>query len=71
MRTREFYVPLDKLIEFAQVIDENEITNSITGVTDDDEIIIEVEYEKSELEIIQGLEDLIYSDDEDDEESDD
>ena len=68
MRRREFNVPLDNLIEFAQILDEKEITNSICGVTEEDEIIVEVEYDKSELKIIQELEDLIYFDED---ESDD
>ncbi|MFA6924391.1 MAG: hypothetical protein WC223_09080 [Bacteroidales bacterium] len=65
MRTREFYVPVDSIIEFADVLEEKEITNTITGVSEDDEIVILVSYEKFERDAILELEDLLEEDEND------
>jgi hypothetical protein len=64
MKTREFYVPLDSMVEFAEMLDEKEISNIIIGVSEDDEIIITVSYDKSEREAILDLEDLLEEDEE-------
>ena len=64
MKTREFYVPVDSMIEFAEMLDEKEISNTIIGVSEDDEIIVTVSYDKSEREAIFDLEDLLEEDDE-------
>jgi hypothetical protein len=59
MKTKEFYVPTDSIIEFAETLAESDLTHEITGVSEDDEIIIEVEYEKEQgatvLELIEML----------------
>ncbi|MFA6923839.1 MAG: hypothetical protein WC223_06235 [Bacteroidales bacterium] len=63
MRTREFYVPVDTIVEFAELLDEKEVSNTIIGVTEDDDIIITVSYDKSERDAIFELEDLLEEDD--------
>ena len=65
MRTREFCVPVDSIIEFADVLEEKEISNTITGVSEDDEIIIVVSFDKSERDAILELEDLLDEDEND------
>jgi hypothetical protein len=59
MKTKEFYVPTDSIIEFAEMLGESDLTHEIKGVTEDDEVIIEVEYEKEQgaavLELIEML----------------
>ncbi|OMP79988.1 hypothetical protein [[Flexibacter] sp. ATCC 35208] len=69
---RELQVPVAVLIRVADVLLENDITNSITG-TDEDEghITIEVEYEKEQREAIHEAEDIISDYHEDEEEDDD
>ena len=69
MRNREFLVPEDQMLEFAEALGENGLTNTINGVTEDDEIIVRVAYKKDDIELIQDLEELIYQ--EDDEDDDD
>ena len=46
MRTKEFEVPTDFIIEFAEALAEHELTNEINGVTEEGDILIEVSYEK-------------------------
>ncbi|RFS20036.1 hypothetical protein DVR12_20145 [Chitinophaga silvatica] len=70
---RKLHVPVDVLIRVADVLLENDITNTITG-TDEDEghITIEVEYEKEQRDAIHEAEDIIsdYHENEEDEDDD-
>ncbi|BAV07395.1 hypothetical protein SAMN05421788_109250 [Filimonas lacunae] len=71
---RELQVPVNVLIRVADVLLENEITNSITGTDEEDgHITIEVEYEKEQRNAIHEAEDIIcdYHENEEDEEDDD
>jgi len=52
--------------QFAEALGENGLTNTINGITEDDEIIVSVAYTKDDIELIQELEELIYQDDEED-----
>jgi hypothetical protein len=56
MRKVEFNVPSEAMVGFAQELADRDLSNTITGVTEDDEIIIEVEYEKSETADVDSLE---------------
>jgi hypothetical protein len=66
----EFTVPEDLIMEFAEILSENELTNEIIGTTEDDELIIEVHFEKAEFNTVQKLADLIESNDDDENDED-
>lgn len=66
---KEYNVPVDSIIEFAEIIAENELDNEILGITDNDELIVEVLFEKSEFDAVAQLEELVESEQEDDNEN--
>ncbi|SEW46028.1 hypothetical protein SAMN05428988_6219 [Chitinophaga sp. YR573] len=72
---KELHVPVDVLIRVADVLLENDITNTIIGTEEEDhELVIEVEYEKEQREVIHEVEDIIsdyHENDEEDEDDDD
>ena len=73
IKVKELKVPVDAMAEVAQIIAENDITNSITGVDNDlTTVFIEVSYENEEKEFIKDIVDVIkeYRDESDDEEDD-
>ena len=60
IKLKELEVPVDAMAEVAEILAENEITNTITGVDDDHEVIfIEVEFGKEEKEFIHEIERVI------------
>lgn len=60
IKVKELEVPVDAMAEVAEILTENEITNTITGVDDDHEVIfIEVEFGKEEKEFIHQVEQVI------------
>ena len=59
MRKVEFNVPTEVIAEFAVELTNRNVSNSIIGTTEDDEIIIEVEYEKTESEAVDELEEIL------------
>lgn len=75
MRSRTFEVPLDVMGEFAQIVDDHELTNELNGVAENGDIIVNVDYEAAEKDVIDELHELVdqHNDDreEDDEEEDD
>lgn len=71
MKSRIFNVPADSIIEFAELIGDNELEGVIIGTNDDDEIGISVEYDPEEdseaiLNMIEYIEDLNEDPDEND-----
>ncbi len=57
---KEFHVPTGAIIDVADVLLENEITNEIIGTEpDEDVVIIEVQYDKDQREVIHEVEDII------------
>ena len=56
MRKAEFKVPQDVMVEFCQELTDHSLTNEITGITDENEIIIEVGYDKEETKEVDELE---------------
>lgn len=66
MKTKTFEVPAELMPEFAEIIGNHELDNDIEGINDDNEIIIEVYYEKEERIAVFELMDLLDPDDEDD-----
>lgn len=61
-------VPADSMIEFARIIEENELNNTITGLTDDEDILVEVEYDNDERQAVYELIELTAAEDMDDDE---
>lgn len=60
MKQRNFYVPAESIIAFAELIERHGLQGAITGVTEDDELQITVDYEpensESILEMIEYVE---------------
>ena len=65
MKTRTFEVPADSITEFAEIIGNNELDNTIQGINDDEEIIIDVHYEADERQAVFELMELLDPDDDD------
>jgi hypothetical protein len=65
MKTRTFEVPSDSMTEFAEIIGNNELDNTIQGINDDEEIIIDVHYEADERQAVFELMELLDPDDDD------
>jgi len=59
MRKVEFNVPTEVITEFAEELTNRDVSNSIIGTTEDDEIIIEVEYDKNESDAVDELEEIL------------
>jgi hypothetical protein len=59
MRKKSFEVPVDSMIEFAEVIEENQLMSQIVGTNDEDDIMVEVEYERSQRDAILDLMELL------------
>lgn len=76
MRKVSFEVPSEVIGDFTEKLTELELENSIVGKTQDDEIEVEVYYEKSESKQVDELEEYLeklidgIEEDEDDEEED-
>jgi hypothetical protein len=66
MKTREFEVSTDNIVEFAQILEEHEISNEIVGVNEEDEIVISVSYERDDRNVIFELMELVEGEDDDD-----
>jgi hypothetical protein len=57
MKERTFEVPEDKMAEFASIIENALLPNSIQGTTEDDDIIVTVQYdEKRRLAVFDLME---------------
>jgi len=56
MRKIELEVPLETFGEFTDKLTETGLDNRVLGRNEDDEIEIEVHYEKSEIRLIDNLE---------------
>lgn len=59
MRKARFEVPGEVIGEFSEKMVELELENSIVGKTEDNEIIVEVLYEKVEAEQVDELEEYL------------
>ncbi|MCG3165002.1 MAG: hypothetical protein POELPBGB_00762 [Bacteroidia bacterium] len=60
MRKAEFNVPSEVMVAFAEELVNSNLNNTITGVCDD-EITIEVEYDKEESREVDKLEEILDS----------
>ncbi|MFI5151459.1 MAG: hypothetical protein ACHQRM_17155 [Bacteroidia bacterium] len=70
MRTMQLEVPVESITEFAELVEENEIRNSIQGVNEEGEIQIEIEYEREQRNGVMEILELVnYSEGEEEDES--
>lgn len=53
-----FSVSKDNITEFSNIIGDNDIKNTIVGVDDDNNVIVEVNLSKEDRDILDQLEDL-------------
>lgn len=56
MRKAEFTVPHEVIVEFSDAMLKQQLSNEITGTTEDGEVIVEVHYEKEESDEVDVLE---------------
>ena len=66
--TTKFNVGADNIMEFAEILGDNELTNEIIGTTDDNKLVIEVEYSRNERDAVNELMDLVDSEESEEEE---
>ena len=59
MRTKVFNVTENVIVEFAELLEESELEGTITGVTEDSEIQISVNYERENRDAILDLMELV------------
>jgi len=59
MRTKVFSVTESAIVEFAELLEENELVGTITGVTEDSEIQISVNYERENRDVILDFMELV------------
>jgi hypothetical protein len=59
MRSAEFNVHPEIIIEFVDELASRNVNSSIIGTTDDGEVIIKVDYEKNESDEIDELEEIL------------
>lgn len=56
MRKLELYVPTEVMADFAQELASKNLSNSITGTTEENEVVVEIEYERDESDEVDELE---------------
>ena len=59
MRKAEFAVPSEVMAEFAQEMAERDLDNKVVGTSEDDEILVEIIYEKEETQVVDELEAIL------------
>lgn len=59
MRKKVFEVPVDSIVEFVEMLEENELEGSIVGTGEDSEIKATVSYERENRDIILDLMELV------------
>jgi hypothetical protein len=56
MRKAEVAVPSELMSEFAEGLETRDLEGRITGTNDDNEILVEVNYEKDETKVVDDIE---------------
>jgi hypothetical protein len=69
MRTKVFDIPVDSIVEFSELLEENELEGTIIGTGEDSEIKVSVNYERENRDVILDLMEML--DGSDDEGNDD
>lgn len=64
---KQIKVEVEDIMDVADFLAENELTNEIMGITEDEEIIIEIQYSMSERHKVYELADLLEPDKEEEE----
>jgi hypothetical protein len=66
MKSRKFSVPADSIVEFAEIVENNELETKIVGTDEDNDenIIVEIRYEQEERSAVFELMELLDPDDE-------
>ena len=59
MPNKEFEVPLLLMLEFANLVAKHDLPCELMGSTEEEEIILEIEYEPNQRKFIHKLSDLI------------
>ena len=59
MRKAEFTVPSEVMAEFANELAERDLDNKVVGTSEDDEILVEISYEKEETQVVDELEAIL------------
>lgn len=59
MRKAEFEVPCEVMAEFADELASRDLDNKVVGTNEDNEILVEVIYEKEETKIVDELEHIL------------
>lgn len=59
MRKAEFNVPSEVMAEFAQELANKNLSNTVTGTTEESEIIVEVEYDREQSDEVDELEEIL------------
>ncbi|MBA3971234.1 MAG: hypothetical protein H0X46_03680 [Bacteroidetes bacterium] len=59
MRKAEFEVPSEVMAEFADEMVNRDLDNKVTGTNEDNEILVEVIYEKEESKSVDELEKIL------------
>jgi hypothetical protein len=59
MKTKELIVPVDAIVEVAKMLEVAQTINTITGTTEDEEIIVEIKYEHEDRQLVSDLEEVI------------
>lgn len=59
MRTKVFEVPVDSIVEFTEVLEENELEGTIIGTGEDSEIKVSVNYERENRDVILDLMEML------------
>ncbi len=59
MRKAEFAVPSEVMAEFANEMAERDLDNKVVGTSEDDEILVEISYEKEETQVVDELEAIL------------
>lgn len=65
MKTMVFNVPVESMVDFANIIEEHSLSNVIQGVNEDDEITVQVGYEPESREVMIDIIELLETEDED------
>lgn len=64
---KEFNVPADSMVEFADLLAEHDLNNEILGSTENDQVIVSVQFDKNDFEAVEELEESFESEQEDEE----